>query len=311
MLNLTEEKKITGIITPLVTPLHADGTLDNEGLGNVVNHVIEGGVKGIFVLGTTGEGPSLTYALRRAVIQETCELVNGRIPVLVGITDSSLGESIELANYSKQVGADAVVSAPPFYYYLSQQELFQYFKVFAEQSPLPLFLYNMPGQTKLTIDVSTITQLADYPNVFGIKDSSANAIYYNTLIERLKEKSGFSIFVGPDEMMASTVLAGGDGGVNSGSNLFPKLYVALFEACQKGDTDRVAQLQSLVIQVSLGIYSGVKSENSFLKGLKSALQAKGICSNHHALPLLRHTDSEYELIENNCLDLDGKIGQVV
>lgn len=297
---MLKKEKLNGVITPLATPLLSTGELDAPGLRNVIDYVLEGGVDGIFILGTTGEGPSLSNTLKKEVIEITCTHTKGRVPVFVGISDASLEESVKLTAFSKEKGADAVVTAPPFYYVLGRDELQEYFVTLANQSALPLYLYNMPAQTKMTIDAGMVEALADHPNVYGIKDSSGNAVYYNLLIDKLKRRTDFSIFVGPDEMMASTVLAGGDGGVNSGSNLFPRLYKQLYEAARDGDVVKVQSLQRSVMLISQLIYSGVKGENSFLKAIKTTLSLMGIIKGPHtAQPLTAHGEPEVNVIRQH------------
>ncbi|MEY4431965.1 MAG: hypothetical protein RLZZ44_95, partial [Bacteroidota bacterium] len=166
---------VRGIIPPMVTPLLSDNvSLDSNGVKQLVEHLIAGRVHGIFILGTTGESTSLSYATRKQLIVETCKIVNNRIPVFVGITDTSIEESVQLADVAKSSGAAAVVAAPPYYYGLGQEELFQYYWKLADQLSLPLFLYNMPSHTKINIDVKTVVRLSEHSNIIGLKDSSAN-----------------------------------------------------------------------------------------------------------------------------------------
>src|SRR6056300_1972343 len=144
---------INGIITPMVTPLLFDNvSLDVKSTETLIEHIISGGVHGLFILGTTGEATNLSYKTRIELIIESCKIVNNRIPVFVGITDTSIEESIALAAVSKKAGAAAVVAAPPYYYGLGQIELYKYYCSLAEQLPLPLYLYNMPLHTKTNID---------------------------------------------------------------------------------------------------------------------------------------------------------------
>ena len=276
-----------GIITPMVTPLIDEETIDTNGLTRLVNHLIEGGVHGIFVLGTTGEGSSLSYKLKHELIEWTCDIVHGRIPVLVCITDSSPVESVSLARFSKKNNASAVVAAPPFYFGLNRQELICYYQKLADKLPLPLFLYNLPAQTKVMIDVLTVQTLALHPNIIGIKDSSGIAPHFNTLLHLLHEqRDTFSVFAGPDEMLSTAVLLGGHGGVNSGSNLYPKLFVELYHASVNGDMNRVLTLQKKVMQLSASIYQIGDTGAGFLKGLKSAISVAGLCDDFMLSPLI-------------------------
>src|SRR5690606_654387 len=224
------QQPFKGIVPPMVTPLMDNNTLDKIGLNRLIEHLIQGGVHGIFILGTTGEGTSLSYLLRKELIDLTCEMVGDRFPIMVGITDTAPEESIKLTTVAAAAGASAVVAAPPFYFGMSQSELFQYYWKLADQLPLPLFLYNMPSHTKINIAPETVKALSDHPNIFGLKDSSGNAVYFSSVLHMIKSNPSFTLMVGPEEMMASTILLGGHGGVNGGANMFPQLYVALYNA---------------------------------------------------------------------------------
>jgi len=138
----------TGIIPPLVTPLLPDFTLDSFPLDKILNHVIDAGVHGVFILGTTGESPSLPQKIKIHMIRETGRIVSKRVPVLVGITDCSMGNSLELAEMAKNYGADALVAAPPFYMNISQEDLEKYYRDLANRTELPLILYNIPSHAK-------------------------------------------------------------------------------------------------------------------------------------------------------------------
>jgi 4-hydroxy-tetrahydrodipicolinate synthase len=307
-----ENQVVKGIIPPMVTPLLSDNvSLDNEGVKQLVEHLIGGGVHGIFILGTTGESTSLSYATRRQLIIETCAIVNNRVPVFVGITDTSIEESIQLADVAKASGAAAVVAAPPYYYGLGQEELFKYYWKLANQLSLPLFLYNMPSHTKINIDVKTVVRLSEHTNIIGLKDSSANAVYFQSLIHLLKAKSQFSLLVGPEEITAEIVLMGGHGGVNGGANLFPELYVALYNAALTRDFERIAVLQHLVMEISTKIYTLGSYGSSYLKGVKGALSALGIIESNIAMPFSAFEEKEMTQVIANVKSIQEAIQKVV
>ena len=152
------KKPLNGIIPPLVTPLLNNDTLDIEGLDKLIEHIIKGGVHGIFILGTTGEFASLSYIIRKELIKHTCKIVNRRVPVLVGISDSAFSESLNLAGSAADSGADAVVLTPPYYFAPGQPELLEYLKRIMVKMPLPLFIYNMPVHTKVVFQPETVKQ---------------------------------------------------------------------------------------------------------------------------------------------------------
>lgn len=297
-------KRLEGIIVPLVTPLTSRGMIDIEGLNKLIEHVVAGGVHGIFILGTTGEAQSLSMQLRQDMIIESSRILKDRLPLLVGISDTSLNDSAALAQIAYDAGAYAVVATTPYYFGTAQSELIDYFEKLVSLLPLPLFLYNMPSHTKVSFSAKTIKQIAKNENVIGFKDSSANGTYLQTIMYAMKEKPEFMIFVGPEEMTAEMVLMGANGGVNGGANLFPSLYVELFNAAKSKNIEKVRNLQQIVMQISTGIYSKSKDASSYLKGLKCALSIAGICHEYLALPFT-HFNQEYRSkIEAEMVELE-------
>lgn len=307
-----DKKLFEGVITPMVTPLINRENLDFKGLEKLLDHLINGGVSGVFLMGTTGEGTSISPRMRKELIKYSVEYVKGRVPVFVSIADCCIEESLNMARYAKECGASYLVSALPFYLGLTQTEIIDYYTTIADNVPLPLFLYNIPAQTKLMISVEAVKTLAKHPNIIGMKDSSGNGTYFNTLLAEVKaEHPDFTILVGPDEMLASTMALGGNGGVNSGSNLFPELYVNLFKACKAKDTERTLKLQKLVMKVSTEVYSVDKSSVSFLKGLKAALFTEGLITDYICEPLQKVNGTDLETIRKNVAELKQQISQVL
>jgi len=300
---------LRGIIPPLITPLKDNDTLDVEGLERLIEHTISGGVHGIFILGTTGEFASLSYKLRRELTERTCRLVNGRVPVLVGVTDSAFTESLNLAKTAAECGADAVVLAPPYYFASGQPELLEYLQRIMVQMPLPLFIYNMPVHTKITFAPETVKAAADIPNIIGMKDSSSNLAYLKQVQYVLRDRPDFTFLVGPEEFMSEFVLTGGHGGVNGGANMFPKLFVSLYNASVNRDVEKILQLQKKVMQISTTIYQVGHYGSSYLKGLKCALSLMGICNDFMAEPFHRFKEPEREIIRKFLNDL--KYGELL
>jgi 4-hydroxy-tetrahydrodipicolinate synthase len=269
---------LRGVITAMITPLTHGGTLDGSGLERLVEHLIFGGVHGLFILGTTGEGPALPNSLRMEVIRETCQQVAGRIPVIVGVTDTVLQEAIELAARAKELGAQAVVSSAPYYYPASQTELLSYLEKLAAAAPLPVFLYNAPSNTHHMFKPSTVREAADIPNIVGLKDSSGDMIYFHCVRESVRDRPNFTLLVGPEELMAEAVLLGGHGGMCAGSNIWPRLYVNLYNAAVASDLDTIRRLQSTVMRLCMTVYRVDARESSLLRGMKCSLAELGICA---------------------------------
>lgn len=283
---------LTGIVPPLVTPLTGRDTLDVAGLERLVERLIMGGVSGLFILGTTGEGPSLSYRLRREVVTRTCRQAAGRVPVLVGITDTAFEESVHLSRHSAEAGASAVVAAPPYYLPEGQPELIEYVRHLVDELPLPLFLYNMPALTKVSFELDTVRRLLDDPRIPGIKDSSGNMTYFHRLCHGLAGRTEKTVLMGPEELLLDAVLAGGHGGVNGGANLFPHLYVELHLAAASGDLARARALHGLVIEVSERLYQIGRHSSAIIKGLKCALSLWGVCDDFMAEPFHRFRENE-------------------
>ena len=184
------------------------------------------------------------------MIKETARLLKNRLPLLVGISDTSLVDSITLADLAADSGADAVVTAPPYYYATGQAELAEFYEQLIPQLNLPVYLYNMPTHTKVSFAPSTIRRIAENPKVIGFKDSSAGGGYFQSVMHEMRDRNDFSLFVGPEEMMAESVLMGAHGGVNGGANMFPKLYVDLYNASVARNFDQIKSLQDKVLAVS-------------------------------------------------------------
>jgi 4-hydroxy-tetrahydrodipicolinate synthase len=287
---------LKGIIPPMVTPLLQDGTLDLIGLKKLVEYILAGGVHGLFLLGTTGEGTSLSHTLRKQLVSETCKLVEKRVPIVVCITDTSLEESLELAKHSAKVGADAVVVAPPYYLPISQTEMQDYLHMLLPTLPLPFLMYNMPSCTKMNLSMETIS-VAKKLGAIGIKDSSGDMEYMNQLIEIFGIDPKFSIITGSEIFLHETILNGGHGAVAGGANFFPRLFVDLYEASIDGDLTKIALLRETILQIDNTIYSVGENISKYIKGIKTALAVLDICSDFTAPPVKRFNETERAKIQ--------------
>ena len=310
-MNGTLKNPLCGIVPPLVTPLLDNETLDVESLERLIEHLIAGGVHGLFILGTTGEEQSLSYRIRKQMIEETCRINKGRLPVLVCITDTSIVESVNLSRIAADCGASGVVSAPPYYFATGQPELAEFYEELVPQLPLPVFLYNMPSHVKVSFAPSTIHRIAQNPQVVGFKDSSANAVYFQSVMYAMRERSDFAMMVGPEEITGECVLLGAHGGINGGANMFPELYVGMYNAAKAHNIDEVIRLQKYIMQISSTIYTVGQHGSSYLKGLKCALSILGVINDDFvASPFYKFHAPEREKIQqalNNLPIVNGKL----
>jgi len=287
--------QLTGIIPPLVTPLDATGEVDRSAMARLIDHVITGGVNGLFVLGTTGEGPSLAQQQRRDVIAMACDLTAGRVPVLVGISDTSLEDALSLANHAEICGASAVVAAPPYYFPMTQSDLGRYFVDLAERSALPLVLYNMPACVRTKIEPDTLEFCTRSARILGVKDSSGDMAAFRRMLEVRKLRPDWKFLVGPELLLVEATLAGGDGGVSGGANLEPALFVATYEAAKRRDLEEAARLSRQIEELGR-IYKVGHDFMAVARGIKGALEIVGLCSREMAPPFRGCDEGEMQAI---------------
>lgn len=289
-------RPIRGIIPPVLTPLADRDRLDEGSFSRLLNYLVEGGSSALFVLGSTGESPGLSGRLRRDVLDVASASVGGRVPLLVGITDTSFAESLRLAEYAAKVGASALVVSPPYYYNLSQSAFLGYMERLTPHLPLPVYLYNIPSLTKLMMTPETVRRAASLPNVWGLKDSSGDRGYFGRVQAIMAGRQDFALLVGVEEILAEMVTRGAHGGVCGGANLYPRLYADLYDAASHGDTEKVNSLQTLVLTISDGVYHTGDPESSYLRGLKCASSMLGFGNGLMAEPYLALGEGERDAI---------------
>jgi len=287
---------LKGIIPPLITPLNNYNELDIPGLQRLIEHQVSAGIDALFVLGTNGEAPSLSLRLRKDFIEKTCEFVNRRVPVLVGITDTSFANSLEVSEYAQGAGADAVVVAPPYYFPVTNEEIIQYLETLVPTLPLPFLLYNMPSHTKIQLTVDVVKRAKELGAV-GIKDSSGDMLFFYSLIEEFKDSPDFSVITGTELFLPETIMNGGHGAVAGGANMFPELFVELYKASVAKDLDNICKLREKVLLLYRTIYQVGKHASRFVKGTKCGLSVMGICNDYMAPPLSRFNSAERKQIE--------------
>ena len=286
---------LRGVIPPMVTPLLENLQLDVESLEKLIMHLLNGGVHGIFLLGTNGEGPSLDYEVRKQLITESCRIIAGRVPVLVGITDTSFSAVIEMAEHAKKEGADYLVLALPYYFPISQSEMVEYLEKIIPQVELPVIVYDIPVCTKLHLSLETIKSAKEM-GAFGVKDSSGDLGALYTLIDAFKDEQ-FSIIAGAELFMSDVLMHGGHGVVAGGANIFPKLFVELYEASINKDFDSITLLRQQVLQLQNEIYEIDDSPTKSIRAIKSALSLMDICSDHMVPPLSGFCPEKKKILE--------------
>ena len=283
-------QRLHGIIPPVCTPLTKDLNIDLKHLEKLIVHLIEGGVHGLFLLGTTGEGAALTIEQKKQVIKHSVQFAKNRLPVLVNVTDTVPKVSIAISQFAKEAGADAIVLAPPYYFPSTEQDLLDYFEYLIPQLALPLVLYNIPSHTKSSITLEMAVRLAKIPQVIGIKESSGDMTLFHNLIQHINAPN-YSFLVGPEILLGECLLAGGHGGVPGGANIYPRLFSNLYEAAQQEDLELIQLYQSVIRTLYQKVYTFGSYGTGFIKGTKAILAIKGICQ-PYMIPPSKHYGEE-------------------
>lgn len=235
--------KLQGIIPPLVTPMHAGESIDLAGLRTHIDWLLEHGVHGIFVLGTTGEFYALDEAEKQAITAAAVQHVNRRSPVFVGTGAESTREVLRLTAMAEREGADGVSVITPYFIKPSQAELADHFRRVAESTSLPVVLYSNPATCGgLAIEPRTAARLAELPNIVGIKDSSGDLQNTIELIRSTPER--FGVLQGRDTLIHAALEHGAAGAIPASCNVLPQLCVGMFEAHRRGDRAAAAEFQA-------------------------------------------------------------------
>lgn len=297
---MLDAKLLRGIIPPICTPQTDAGDIDTESVDRLIEYLIEGGVHGVFVFGSTGECTSLTSQQRDVMLAQVLAAVDGRVPVLVGVIDSSTKRCIEQGLAAKQAGADALVVAAPFYYRTTQAEVIEHFRRLHEAVGLPIMAYDIPVTVTIKLDSATIQQLYKEGVIVGLKDSSGAIDALRNTLLRLRGTS-FRAFTGSELVVDLCLRMGAHGSVPGVANVFPAEYVSLYNLTQAGRWDEAVQLQERLMLCFYDVIGQGASHYSVMSsavgGFKSALKAKGIIrSTRVAEPLQSFTPPEEQRV---------------
>jgi 4-hydroxy-tetrahydrodipicolinate synthase len=278
-------KKLEGIIAPTATPLTRDEKIDVKTTRTMVDYLIDGGIDGLFPLGTSGEFALFDREDRKKVVETVVDQTNGRVPVLAGVSDPSLENVLAFAKDAEEAGADAIVATPPYYYTTSEDGLFSHFETIARKSGLPLLVYNIPEWTHLFVPPSVVQRLAEKRLIVGMKYTEYNLL---NLLRFLKVAGDrIAIFAGSDAMTFTNLEFGGSGGVIGVANVAPKLASAVFDDFKRGNLEAARRAQSKLLPVIEAISVG-----RFPAGLKEAMRMVGMPVGPVKSPLQGLTEDE-------------------
>lgn len=277
---MLEIDHIKGVIPPIITPVDARENIDPGGLKRVIDHVIDGGVHGVFVLGSNGEFYGLDFENQKRAIEITVAHVNGRVPVYAGASAITTKECIKLAELAEKEGADAVTVLTPMFINPSETEMYDHFVAIAHSTRLPVLLYNNPGKTNNNISIDLLNKLARVDNIVGIKNTNLNFSQTIRYLHETKDNENFKILAGTDYYIYSTLMHGGVGCVAGTANVAPRLVVEIYDRFIAGDYSGALEAQNNLIPLR-----NTYSYGSFPVVMKDCLNLMGLDVGHPVKPI--------------------------
>lgn len=291
-----EVKDFKGVIPALLTVFDKDENIDEKATRGFVNHLIEKGVGGFYLTGSTGEGFLMSLEERKQVVECVIDEVEGRVPVMVHIGVIGTKNSIELAKHAYGAGADAISSVPPFYWKFKEEHIYNYYKDIAEATPLPMIVYNIPFAGVL--EFNTIKRLASIEGVKGIKYTATTHHQISMIKDQIGEE--FLVFSGCDEMAASGLINGADGIIGSFYNLMPELFIEIINAIKNNDIVTAKAKQKTAIQII--DYSLSKD---YFSVMRVALGWMGVNAGYSRRPFNNIMGEEEEELKSGFKNLKG------
>ena len=281
---MTSKLNLHGIVPPVATPYDAQGQIDRQGLRKVLRHLIDGGVHGLFVLGSTSECVFLNPPQRALVVETALEVAAGRVPVVAGSMDATTDHCIAHGLQAKALGAQALVLTAPYYTRTNQAETQDHFRYVRDAVDLPLLAYDIPVCVNIKLSRETVNVLAREQVVVGLKDSSGDDGNFRMLLRDLQDLDDFAMFTG-SEVVADAALLGGARGVVPGlANVDPRGFVRLYDHAKAGrwsqaraEQDRLIHLFQMVFFAGGDLSAGAAGVGSF----KTALMLMGLTQSHH------------------------------
>jgi 4-hydroxy-tetrahydrodipicolinate synthase len=274
--------KELGPVVPIVTPCKRNGEVDVEGFKKVCKEMLDAGCKGIFVAGSTGRGPWFSLENRARLCRAAASCIQGDELLLAGCTALGLPGMVEAAQVMADAGARAAVATVPGYFHYNQAEIETIFLKFADASPLPVLVYDIPEFTNLQLTNELVLKLARHGNVLGLKDSSADLPRFESLLDALRDRPDFYLFQGKEMLTTESLRRGASGFIVSVIHLLPETFVALYRAVRSGQVERADALQAGIDRMMDVVFDCIhrRPETSTLfHMLNVALRERGVCDN--------------------------------
>ena len=274
--------KRLGLLVPVVTPCDRKGRPDTEALKSVCDDMLSAGFHGIFVCGSTGRGPWFGREDKAKICRAAADHIGSNIPLFAGCIASGLDDMLENSRLMADAGAQNAVLTCPGYFGYNQQEIERIFLKFADNSPLPVMIYDIPAFTGAKLDVEMVNRLAKHQNVIGFKDSTADFDHFKSLLNILGELDDFILIQGKENLLADSILAGASGITVSLLHIDPRPFVALYNAAVAGDTELAQKIQlkiTEVMQIVVDNFKRCPEISSIFHLLGYCLKKRGVCNN--------------------------------
>lgn len=283
-------KTYGGVVVPMVTPVTPEGNLDTEAVVRIIQSFVKNQVSPL-LMGTTGEGNSVSQADARLLVDTAVKAAAGKIKVYAGLTGTCISEQMAQVDAFTASGADVIVATLPSYYSLTPEQMENYYRRLADYSKLPVMLYNILATTHMTIPVDVVERLADHPNIVGLKDSERDLDRMAQLIAFSREREDFCYFCGWAAQSSHSLALGGDGIVPSTGNFTPGMFYRLYTAAVSGDKATAMRMQETTNEIAK-IYQAGRTLGQSLTALKVMMQTEGLCTPDMLPPLTRLSPEE-------------------
>ena len=299
---MKKKKKYSGVIAPLVTPLNEKGEIHESSVEKLIYYVIKAG-NFPFILGTTGEIASNSFFNREYLAKLAAKLVDGKTTLYAGITDNCIDNTINTAKKYADWGINVFVVHLPYFFPLTNDLMLKYYETIAENSPMPIVIYNIKSITHMTIPTDVIEKLSAHPNIVALKDSERDYERVKTLAEKYKERDDFSSFIGWTNKSSQALLLGFDGIIPNTTNVIPSLFQSLYEAAFSGDEKQAMMYQEKAETLSKLVQNN-KTMVRTIPELKAILNYLNICTPYVKPPLVGLTGKENEELIKNYISLN-------
>ena len=286
----------SGVGTALITPFRKDGSIDESAVRRLVRRQIEAGIHFVSPCGTTGEAPTLSDSEKLRVCQLVVDETAGRVPVLAGAGGYNTREVIDLIHELEGIGVDGILSVTPYYNKPTPEGLYQHYKAIAENTALPIVLYNVPGRTGVNLDVHTVSRLSALPNIVAVKEASGNLVQMSEILAAVPDD--FLLLSGDDPIAVAVMAIGGKGLISVASNAVPSEMVQMIELSETGDFAGARRLHRWLLPLL---------QVNFIEAnpipVKAAMAAMGLIEEAYRLPLVPPAPASRDKINKVLQDL--------